>query len=117
MSRRTSKKLSAFTCSSCCRVLMLRAAYPLADKARAIARCRSEARLPPLPCACTIIVVSTGGLVSDCQSAARTRKSVDRLDRKKPQRSARQRLHVVGKTGGGCSGFVFDVRHDLRHAR
>src|SRR5262245_52780616 len=33
-------------------------------------RSGSEARLPPLPCTCTITVVSTGGLVSGCHNAA-----------------------------------------------
>jgi hypothetical protein len=44
--------------------------YPLADRARAITRGGSEARLPPLPCTCTMIVVSVGHLLSGCQSAA-----------------------------------------------
>jgi hypothetical protein len=41
---------------------------------------------------------------------------VYRFDRQEPQRSARQRLHVVGEAVRRSSGFAFDARGNLGHA-
>jgi hypothetical protein len=73
-------------------------------------------RLPPLPCTCTMIVVSAGGLSSGCQSAAWILNPSITLIARIPERRARQRLYVIGETGRRRSGFVLDARDDLGHA-
>src|SRR5215472_18010114 len=115
-SRRTSKKLSALTCSSCCRVLMLRAAYPLADKS---ARDDPDRERSEVAAAAvhpdndrrvgrrSVLWLPKRGLHLE---------AIDRLDGKEPQRSAWQRVHVIGEINGCWGGFVFDACCDLRHA-
>jgi hypothetical protein len=85
MSGRTSKKLSVFTYSSCRRVLMLRAAYPLADRARAIT-CRGEGG--EIAAAAMHLQDDRrlgGQLVLRLPERGLNLEAIDRLDRQEPQ--------------------------------
>src|SRR5205814_10302337 len=66
----------------------------------------SEDRLPPLPCTCTIIVVSAGGWFSGSQSAAGTlNPSIALIERNRSEAPGRGRMSSGRSAGGGAGSY------------